>query len=142
MKTPKTSNSNKVTLTQKTLLIGVAAIVVLASVGIAGAYFANNSSGSDDAVTKTTTTTTVKTSNGDMPWKGKPGSAVGQQVQQLPKCNDNNILGMATGAVLGGVLGNQVGGGSGKTVATIGGAAGGAYLGQQAIPLNNATCRN
>lgn len=40
-------------------------------------------------------------------------------------------IGMATGAVLGGVLGHQVGGGSGKTVATIGGAALGAYVGNR-----------
>lgn len=40
-------------------------------------------------------------------------------------------IGMATGAVLGGVLGHQIGGGSGKTVATIGGAALGAYVGNR-----------
>ena len=36
---------------------------------------------------------------------------------------------MATGAVLGGLLGHQIGGGSGQTIATIGGAAVGAFLG-------------
>ncbi len=40
-------------------------------------------------------------------------------------------IGMATGAVLGGVLGHQIGGGSGKTVATIGGAALGAFVGSR-----------
>ena len=38
-------------------------------------------------------------------------------------------IGMATGAVLGGLLGHQIGGGSGRTIATIGGAAVGAFLG-------------
>jgi surface antigen len=38
-------------------------------------------------------------------------------------------IGMATGAILGGVLGHQIGSGSGRTVATIGGAALGAFLG-------------
>ena len=40
-------------------------------------------------------------------------------------------IGMATGAVLGGVIGHQIGGGRGKTVATIGGAALGAYAGSR-----------
>ncbi|APW47007.1 outer membrane lipoprotein [Rhodoferax antarcticus] len=38
-------------------------------------------------------------------------------------------VGTIAGAVIGGVLGNQVGGGSGQTAATILGAAGGAYAG-------------
>jgi outer membrane lipoprotein SlyB len=33
--------------------------------------------------------------------------------------------------VVGGVLGNQIGGGTGKTVATVAGAAGGAYAGKK-----------
>ena len=38
-------------------------------------------------------------------------------------------IGVATGAVLGGVLGNQVGHGGGRVLATIGGAALGGYIG-------------
>ena len=38
---------------------------------------------------------------------------------------------MATGAILGGVVGHQIGGGSGQTVATIGGAALGAFVGSR-----------
>ena len=38
-------------------------------------------------------------------------------------------IGMAAGAVVGGVLGHQIGHGSGQTVATIGGAALGAFFG-------------
>lgn len=40
-------------------------------------------------------------------------------------------LGTLAGAVIGGVAGNQVGGGRGKTAATIAGTAGGAYIGHQ-----------
>lgn len=40
-------------------------------------------------------------------------------------------IGMATGAVLGGVIGHQIGGGRGNAVATIGGAALGAFVGNR-----------
>jgi len=40
-------------------------------------------------------------------------------------------LGAVAGGVVGGVLGHQVGGGTGKDLATIGGVAGGAYVGHQ-----------
>jgi outer membrane lipoprotein SlyB len=38
---------------------------------------------------------------------------------------------MVTGAVLGGVLGNQVGGGNGRKLATVAGAVGGGYAGNE-----------
>ena len=45
---------------------------------------------------------------------------------------DNSIgAGAIAGAVVGGVLGHQVGGGTGNTVATVLGAAGGAYAGHE-----------
>ena len=40
-------------------------------------------------------------------------------------------IGAIAGAVVGGVLGNQVGDGSGQTIATVAGAAGGAYVGDK-----------
>jgi outer membrane lipoprotein SlyB len=43
----------------------------------------------------------------------------------------NNIAGTAIGAIIGGVLGSQVGGGSGRTAATVLGAVGGAMVGNQ-----------
>ena len=51
---------------------------------------------------------------------------------------DGNKIGIGTiaGAVIGGVLGHQVGGGDGNTAATVLGAAGGAYAGHQ-IEKNN-----
>jgi len=40
-------------------------------------------------------------------------------------------VGIVAGGVLGGVLGHQIGGGRGNTLTTIGGAAGGAYAGNE-----------
>jgi outer membrane lipoprotein SlyB len=40
-------------------------------------------------------------------------------------------VGIAAGAVLGGVLGNQIGGGNGRTLATVAGAVGGGYAGNE-----------
>ena len=40
-------------------------------------------------------------------------------------------VGMVAGGVLGGVLGHQIGSGRGNTVATVAGAAGGAYVGNE-----------
>jgi outer membrane lipoprotein SlyB len=47
------------------------------------------------------------------------------------KKGESSPLGLIGGAVLGGVLGHQVGGGTGKTLATVAGAAGGAYAGRK-----------
>lgn len=51
-------------------------------------------------------------------------------VQDQPK-DEHQIAGMAIGGVAGGLLGHQVGGGKGKTIATVAGAAGGAYAGKK-----------
>jgi uncharacterized protein YcfJ len=51
--------------------------------------------------------------------------------EQAPVKDPNRIAGTAIGAVAGGLLGNQVGGGSGRTLATVAGAAGGGYAGNQ-----------
>jgi len=42
-----------------------------------------------------------------------------------------NGLGIAAGAVVGGLLGNQVGGGNGRKLATVAGAVGGGYAGNE-----------
>lgn len=49
---------------------------------------------------------------------------------QAPVKDQNQIAGTATGAVIGGVLGNQVGGGNGKKVATVAGAVVGGIIGK------------
>jgi uncharacterized protein YcfJ len=51
--------------------------------------------------------------------------------EQAPVKDPNRIAGTAIGAVAGGVVGSQIGGGSGRTLATIAGAAGGGYAGNQ-----------
>ncbi len=60
--------------------------------------------------------------------------------KRKPIKDDNRIVGSAAGAVVGGLLGNQVGGGRGKKVATVAGAVGGGYAGnktQEHLQNNN-----
>ena len=51
--------------------------------------------------------------------------------RQKPVQDQNRIVGTVAGALVGGVLGNQVGGGSGKKLATVAGAAAGGYAGNK-----------
>jgi uncharacterized protein YcfJ len=53
------------------------------------------------------------------------------QHQSQPQQGAPNVPVAALGAVIGGILGHQVGGGSGKQIATVAGAVGGAALGAQ-----------
>jgi uncharacterized protein YcfJ len=48
----------------------------------------------------------------------------------------NSPVGIGVGALIGGVLGNQVGSGDGKTLATIAGAIGGGYVGNEVAKKN------
>ena len=52
-------------------------------------------------------------------------------VRQKPVKDQNRIAGKVIGAVAGGVLGHQVGGGNGKKVATVAGAVAGGYAGDK-----------
>ncbi|MBL8510495.1 MAG: glycine zipper 2TM domain-containing protein [Betaproteobacteria bacterium] len=54
------------------------------------------------------------------------------EVKTVKQKGEGSGVGAVAGGVLGGVLGHQVGGGRGKDLATIAGAAGGAYAGHQA----------
>lgn len=70
----------------------------------------------------------------------------GQQYSQAPAYQQpppvaqpvaqNSPIGIGVGAVVGGLLGNQVGGGKGKTLATIAGAVGGGYVGNEIAKRN------
>lgn len=51
------------------------------------------------------------------------------EVQKNSK-DPNRIAGTATGAVIGGLIGNQIGGGNGKKLATVGGAVAGGAAGR------------
>jgi uncharacterized protein YcfJ len=56
--------------------------------------------------------------------------------QQPAPVAHNSPLGIGVGAVVGGLLGTQVGGGNGRTLATIAGAVGGGYLGNEIAKRN------
>ncbi|MDP2026399.1 glycine zipper 2TM domain-containing protein [Sulfuriferula sp.] len=61
------------------------------------------------------------------------GSGVVQSIEFVKGGIAGSGLGLGTvvGGVVGGILGSQVGSGTGQTVATVGGAAAGAYVGHQ-----------
>lgn len=54
-----------------------------------------------------------------------------QDVRSEKRKGKGGALGIVGGAVVGGVLGNQIGKGDGNTIATVGGAVGGAILGNE-----------
>ena len=56
--------------------------------------------------------------------------------QQPAPVAQNSPIGIGVGAVVGGLLGNQIGGGKGKTLATIAGAVGGGYVGNEIAKRN------
>ena len=51
--------------------------------------------------------------------------------RQAPVKDQHQIVGSVLGAVAGGLLGNQIGGGNGKKIATVAGAVGGGYAGNK-----------
>jgi len=53
---------------------------------------------------------------------GDPGPGPGYRAARYDGCSDNAAIGTVGGAIVGGVIGNQFGSGSGRTAATIGGA--------------------
>jgi len=65
--------------------------------------------------------------------------AIVDDVKTATQKGKSGVLGMVGGAVLGGVLGHQIGGGTGKTLATVGGAAAGGYAGNQVEKNMNKT---
>jgi hypothetical protein len=59
-----------------------------------------------------------------------------QQDNSTKPVATNSAVGIGIGALIGGVLGNQVGSGDGKTLATIAGAIGGGYVGNEVAKKN------
>jgi len=59
--------------------------------------------------------------------------SVAQKQAPVPQ---NSPIGIGVGAVIGGLLGNQVGSGDGKALATIAGAVGGGYIGNEVAKRN------
>jgi outer membrane lipoprotein SlyB len=58
------------------------------------------------------------------------GTVISTRTYQKPAASGNGV-GIVGGAVIGGLLGNQVGGGAGRKVATVAGAVGGGYAGNE-----------
>ena len=62
---------------------------------------------------------------------GCPDCGTVSSVSQIEREGEGSALGLIAGGVAGAVLGHQVGGGFGKDLATVAGAAGGAYAGRE-----------
>ena len=60
-----------------------------------------------------------------------PHCGVVEAVNVIEVKGEGNYLGMIAGGLAGALLGSQVGGGSGRTIATVAGAAGGAFAGNE-----------
>lgn len=54
-----------------------------------------------------------------------------QVTRPAPVKDEHQVLGTIAGALIGGVVGHQIGGGSGRDIATVAGAAGGGYAGNR-----------
>lgn len=108
----------------KSMMIGIVAgaVAVTAVGGVAG-YKAMKGPEYADVISATEVTEKIRT-----PREVCSDVAV---TEQAPVKDEHRIAGTAIGAVLGGVVGNQIGGGKGKTLATVAGAAGGGYAGNQ-----------
>lgn len=106
----------------KGVLIGVVSMVIIAAAAVP-TYQAMTRPRFADVVAVKEVTETVVTPREEC-----------QDVQvqrQAPVKDQKRVAGTLIGGIAGGVLGHQIGGGTGQTVATIAGAAGGAYLGNQ-----------
>lgn len=108
----------------KSFTIGavVGAVVVTAG-GATAAYKAISGSHSAEVVSVKALTKTTRTPRQD---------CHDEQVTHTKEAKDQHrLVGTGIGAVVGGLLGHQVGGGNGKTVATVAGAAAGGYAGNK-----------
>ena len=106
----------------KGIAIGGISMAVLAAAGVGG-YKAMSQPAFADVVNVKEITETIVTPREE---------CRDVQVQKKAPVKDSNrIAGTVLGGVAGAVLGHQIGGGAGKTVATIAGAAGGAYAGNK-----------
>jgi uncharacterized protein YcfJ len=70
---------------------------------------------------------------------GPPNQRCWVERQQVDSSNQPNVGGALVGGLIGGILGHQIGGGSGKDVATAGGAVAGAVVGSNVAGRGGAT---
>jgi outer membrane lipoprotein SlyB len=80
-------------------------------------------------VIKNTHTTTRVVQEDSSRWCGTCGNV--ESIRQITTRAQGSGIGAAGGAILGGLLGNQVGSGHGRQLATVAGAVGGAVMGNQ-----------
>lgn len=105
--------------------LGAAAILTLAGCGTMNDPFGTSSPAS-------TNSGTASSSNAYSGYGVVQSIELVQQSTASTGIGGSGIgIGAIAGAVVGGVLGNQVGDGSGQTIATVAGAAGGAYVGDK-----------
>ena len=98
--------------------------MALATAGVGGEYKALSKQTFTDVVAVREITEIIVTPREE---------CVDVEVRQQTSVKDSNrIVGTAIGGVAGGILGSQFGRGKGKTAATVVGAAGGAFVGNQA----------
>jgi uncharacterized protein YcfJ len=79
---------------------------------------------------------TGQVAQGEAPQQPSPAPAPAPVQQKQAAAPHNSPIGIGVGAVIGGLLGNQVGSGDGKTLATIAGAVGGGYVGNEVAKRN------
>lgn len=114
------------TMNKLGMTLAAAALLALAACGTPGNPSNSNTSTSTNTYPGSASSGSAYTSYG-----------VVQSIELVQQNTSTGIggsgigIGAIAGAVVGGVLGNQVGGGTGKTVATVAGAAGGAYVGNE-----------
>jgi uncharacterized protein YcfJ len=101
----------------------IAGALAITAGGAFAGYTALKSGDSATVVSVTPATRTIKTPREDC-----RDEAV---TRQKPVKDDNRLVGTGIGVVVGGLLGNQVGGGDGKKLATVAGAAAGGVAGNQ-----------
>ena len=138
-----------------TMLIAAIAVIIFSVIGIAAMTGLLPSAVSGYRRSDETPPPTLKREPRDNPraLDGRPGAAasakgvpraaphraaavctqcgVVEAVRAIERKGDASMLGAGAGAVVGGLLGNQVGGGSGRAAATIVGAGAGAFAGNE-----------
>lgn len=74
-------------------------------------------------------------------YKGCPNCGVIESTRVIDAPGESGVVGLVGGAVVGGLLGHQVGGGRGKDIATAAGAVGGAVAGNEIEKRMNSSKR-
>lgn len=115
--------------TLKYVLIGAAAIAVIAGTAVGSSY-----------VTRTSMEPEQPPVAQVKPAQKAPVHHRVANAQPRPTCDDHNVVGTVGGAVAGGLVGSAFGKGSGRGLATAGGAVAGGALGNAYIPTRGATC--